>query len=69
MLEHVQVEPELEIQEEYGGPQAPSYVGGNNFSEQGKPRCIPLLVHRVIRHYATSLPPRCALSLQSWHAS
>jgi hypothetical protein len=37
MLDHVLTEPEMEIQEEYGGPQAPSCVGANIVCEQSKP--------------------------------
>jgi hypothetical protein len=45
-LDHVQVEPESEIQEEqvqkeYDGPPIPSCMGANIVCEQGKPRCIP----------------------------
>jgi hypothetical protein len=39
------VDPESEIQEEYGSPQAPSCVSANIVREQAKPRCIPPIMH------------------------
>jgi hypothetical protein len=41
MLDPGLVEPESEIQEEYGDPQASSCVGANIVCEQGNPGCIP----------------------------
>jgi hypothetical protein len=68
VLDHVQVEPESEIQEEqapeeFEGPQAPSVVNTNIAFEQGKPRCIPsIILSFSFNHYNCAMLD-CALSL------
>jgi hypothetical protein len=52
MLDHTQTEPELEVQEVYGDPQASSCVSANIVCEQDKRQCIPpRSLTFILNHY------------------
>jgi hypothetical protein len=70
VLDHVQVEPKSEVQEEqvseeFEGPQETSCMDTNISFEQGKPLCIPpIILGFSFNHYIYDMR-ECALSYKN----